>query len=287
MRKYRFLLVVFLLVMVLIPKELFAGAWTVQKHHVWMEVYTKYAWAKEYFNPDGGKTTSKNHAWWQEVDVEPKIEFGFYDFLTLLGSVSWFKASYEEYDRSPNDGSYYVKNNGLKSVTCGGRLRIVQNPAVVSLQLKGYIWPGYDSSKPPSPGFGNDGLELRALLGKKFNFPVTPKCILPIYYNMETGYRWNNLNVADDVPIFVEGGFWPVSWFLIKGEIDSYFSTPNDQMKNNYAIWRVGGNWQILGGDSVERQGILFNFECQYGQTFWGKSTNAAQEITWKFQTQF
>ena len=108
------------------------------------------------------------------------------------------------------------------------------------------------------------------------------------YAGGETGYRWKNKNIANDVPFFAETGIWLVPWLLVKGEIDGYFCHgATGSAKKRYAIWRVGPVWRLLGGDPVAKKGIMCNLEFQYGQTFAGKNTAADQEIVFKIQTQF
>ncbi len=289
MRKFLALSIAILMISVLMPKEVFAGAWTVPKHHVWGEVYTKYSWAKDCFEANCKRNRLPGHAWSQEIHLEPKLEFGVTDWLTALGSVAWFWGQYEIYDRPPAWGSYYAKNNGLKYITAGGRARLFTNPCIGSVQVKSWIYPGYDNGKSPTPGKGDDAIEIKGLLGKSFILPLYEKFGLPCYAGVESGYRFRNHHVANDVPIFLEGGFWPTNWFLVKGEIDSYITAPTrrDDRKESYAIWRAGGVYQVFGGDSVYRKGQLFNIEITYGQTFWGCNTTAYQEVAWKVDVQF
>jgi hypothetical protein len=251
-------------------------------------VYIKGWWAKEIFNGEWDRTRMSGNAWSWEYQVEPKFEFGVTDFLTALTSFSCFYSEYKEYDRPVTWGSYSVKNNGIKYVTAGGRMRFVEAPIVVSGQLKGFIYPGYDTTKAPAPGKGDDSLEARGLLGKTFAIPLLYKeWRLPAYIGIESGYRWRNKNVCNDIPFFIEGGCWPFKWLLVKAEIDGYKAhrgTGSDY--EDYANWRVGGAYQVFG-DSTLREGTLFNIEVQYGQTFWGRNTTALQEIIFKIQTQF
>ena len=91
------------------------------------------------------------------------------------------------------------------------------------------------------------------------------------------------------MPWFLEGGFWPFEWLLMKTELDAYKTQyGTGHFGENYGIWRAGAVWQVFGGDSVLRQGNkMFNIECQYGRTVWGKNTNLYQELVLKVQTQF
>jgi hypothetical protein len=170
-------------------------------------------------------------------------------------------------------------------------------PFVLSTQTKVSIYTGYgvnhgepgDKSYQPSIGYGNDSVEQRMLIGKTFSVPLTDTYKLPCYAGAEAGYRWNNRSVAGGWVWFLEGGFWPAPWLLIKSELDSYHSQfGTGKFPEAYGIWRIGGVWQVFGGDSILRQGNkLFNLEFDYGLTIWGKNTTAFQEFVCKVQTQF
>ncbi len=280
----------------------FAGAWTVPKDHVWGEYYMKWDYAKGFLGPDGHRRYSFNQAngfrSWEFV-MEPKLEFGVTDWLTALGSVEYKEGHYKEYGRPRNFGPFERKNNGITNIKLGGRLRLIDTPVVISTQTKVFIYPGYGNyhgergSYPnqPSIGYGDDSVEQRILIGKTFDIPLpfVQFSKLPAYVGAETGYRWRTRHVASDIPYFVEGGVWPVQWFLLKSELDGYKCNPGTgSIKESYGIWRIGGVWQVFGGDSTLRQGgKMFNIEFDYGMTVWGKNTTAYQEWTMKVDTQF
>jgi len=229
--------------------------------------------------------------------MEPKLEFGVTDWLTLLTSLEYKEAKYKEYDRDETWGPFRRKNHGIQYIKIGGKLRVLQKPVVLSAQLKGFIYPGYGNYRgddpalrnQPSIGNGDDALELRGLIGKEFYLPLyyndwSLKC----YANGEAGYRWKNKEICNDVPFLIETGAWLCKNFLLKGEVDGYLvHGATGSIKSRYAIWRIGGLFAFLGGDPIARRGKQFNIEFQYGQTFAGKNTNADQELVLKLQTQF
>ena len=276
-----------------------AGAWTVPKHRTWSEFYQKWNYGRDYFTESGKKktlSTDMNARSWEYV-MEPKLEHGITDWLTGMASLEYKEGHYKQYGRPASWGTYVRKNNGLTNVKLGGRLRMLKNPFILSTQSKVFIYPGYginhgddpaDQNKPDI-GYGDDAFEQRILIGKTFNVPLMPTYVLPCYIGAETGYRWRTRHVCNDIPYFVEGGFWPVKWFLLKSEIDGYKCHPGTgSIKESYGIWRIGGVWEVFGGDSVLRQGNkMFNIEFQYGMVLWGKNTTAYQEWIMKVDTQF
>jgi len=292
-------IIIFSIISFLIVEKVHAGAWTVPKHKVWGEMYMKWDYAKEEFLSDGKRRTltDGNNARSWEFVMEPKLEFGVTDWLTALASVEYKESHYKEYGRQLSWGPFARKNHGITNIKFGGRWRLIQSPFIFSTQGKFFLYPGYGNyhgddpafTNQPSIGKGDDAYEQRILIGKTFDIPITRKYKLPCYFGAETGYRWRTRHVAGDIPYFIEGGFWPAKWLLVKSELDGYKSNPaTGSIKENYGIWRIGGVWQVFGGDSILRQGNkLFNIEFQYGMTVYGKNTTAFQEWVVKVDTQF
>lgn len=296
----KFLLITSVIITALFCSEYaFAGAWTVPKYKVWGEYYMKWDYSKDAFEPDRKlrstkSSGTKNFRSWEFVQAQT-LEYGATDWLTLLTGLEFKEAHYKEYERPQGFGPFTRKHHGLTNVKLGARWRLTDKPAVVSVQGKYFIYPGYGLSHGDDPNFnenqpgigtGDDAFELRALVGKTFDLPIKYK--IPCYIGAETGYRWRNRHVAHDIPYFIEGGFWPRPWLLIKTELDGYWvNGGTGSIKSDYGVWRIGGVYQVFG-DSVLREGAkLFNIEFQYGMTLWGKNTNAAQEWVLKVQTQF
>lgn len=299
MKKYTLFAAVFcMLISLICIRDAFAGAWTVPKYKVYGEQYLKWNWAKDSFNESGDYTSNgdhvKNFRSWEFV-MEEKMEYGITDWLNFLFGLESKESHYKEYDRPRSWGSYVKKNHGITNVKLGGKWRLIDKPLVVSTQGKFFIYPGYgvnhgeknEFSNQPMIGHGDSAYEQRILIGKTFDLPLKYK--IPCYFGAETGYRWRNRHVCNDIPYFFECGFWPVSWFLVKTEIDGYkCHAGTGSIKESYGIWRIGGVWQVFGGDSVLRQGSkMFNLEFQYGMTLWGKNTTRYQEWVLKIQTQF
>jgi len=244
-------------------------------------------WAKHDFgsNKDLHRKNNDARSWgWSMI---PKFEYGVTDWFTVLGSIEYKEAKYKEYARNPAWGPYSVKNHGFTNVDLGGRVRFLEKPVVLSGQIKASCYTGYDEGKEgvarqPELGDRNDALDLRLLVGKKFDTAI------PFYFGAETGYRFKNRDVCNDIPFFVEGGFWPCDWLLIKSEIDGYWAHDiTGKLEKEYAIWRIGPVFQLFGGDDITRAGKSFDIGVQYGWTFWGRNTSADQELILKVSSQF
>lgn len=280
-------------------EKIYAGAWTVPKHRVWAEYYMKWDYAKEAFDESTDIASNSGHAKdfrsWEYV-MEPKLEYGITNWLNFQVSMEYKEGHYKEYDRPADWGPYAHKNHSITSVKVGGKWRLLEKPFVLSTQTKVFIYPGYGIDhgddpayqNQPSIGHGDDAVEQRIMIGKTFNIPLWDENVLPCYAGAETGYRWRTRHVCNDIPYFIEGGFWPVPWFLAKTELDGYkVHGGTGSIKEGYGIWRIGGVWQVFG-DSILRQGDkMFNIEFQYGMTVFGKNTTQYQEWIMKVQTQF
>ncbi|MFH1553154.1 MAG: hypothetical protein ABID83_05935 [Candidatus Omnitrophota bacterium] len=282
----------------ILPQLAFAGAWTLPKNGVWADYSIKVQGARKQFNSKRESVWLLRGAQTWGWSMTPNVEYGITDWFTVLAKMEYKEAKYKEYERPPGWGPYSVKNHGLTDVQVGGKVRFLKDPFVLSGQIKGLIYTGYDDAAG-QPGLSdrNNALELRGMVGKVFNVP------LPFYVGAETGYRFNSKQLCNDVPFFVEGGFWPVRWLLIKNEIDGYWCHDGTgNIEKEYAIWRVGPVIQLLtiyhmmkGVDvtskeftsDVTRAGKSLNLEVYYGNTFWGRNTNDDQEVILKISGQF
>lgn len=269
---------------ILFPQFAFAGAWTLPKNNVWIEYYMKANWSKYDFGVDKSLNRKERNAFSYGLSIAPKIEYGLTDWITLLGGFEYKQSDYKEYHRPSSWGTYSKKSRAYTTIDFGTRVRFMEDPFVLSGQLKATFDTGEGHNKEPSLSDGNDSLEVRALIGKVFN-----DFAIPFYFNIESGYRLRNRNVSNDIPFFVEGGFWPFKWLLIKSEIDGYFlHGGTGGIKKEYAIWRIGPVFQLRGGENeITKAGKAFDIGFQYGLTFWGKNTAADQEAVMKVSAQF
>ena len=290
-------------VVVLFSQNAFGGAWTIPRHKLWGEYYFKWHWAKEDFGaaPEHQPVNKSNNAQSWGWVMEPKIEYGITDWLTLLLSLEYKEQKYKEYDRPASWGPFRRKNHGISTIRIGGKVRLLEKPVVVSTLIRAHIYPGYGNFNgddpafrhQPSIGTGEDILEFRGLLGKEFHLSLnewfgTSDYKMKLYGGLEAGWRFKNRSAGNDFPFLAEGGFWPFKWLLIKAEVDGVLSQDGTgAIEKDYAIWRIGPVFQILAGDAITKQGKMFNIECQYGQTFWGRNTSKDQEIVLKLQSQF
>lgn len=284
-----------------LPQLAFAGAWTLPEGSMWIEQTVKYSFASDDFNTKHTMKSKSNGAesWtWGSIT---KAEYGVTNWLTLLTGVEYKESHYKEYERPSSWGKYDVSNHAFTTLDLGTKVRLLADPVVLSAQIKTsfylggkkYTDPlpggmfGHNSEDKPAISDGNDAVEFKMLVGKRFD------TFIPCYFGAETGYRLKNRHIPNDIPVFVEGGFWPLSWLLIKAELDSYFCHEGTgDLEKEYAIARIGPVFRLFGGGAlgeygVTREGSFLDLALQYGLTFWGKSTSADQEIVVKLSGQF
>ena len=296
MKRFILSIVFFVIILSFLSQNAFGGAWTVPKNKLWGESYFKWHWARNDFDDErsGDNKNNDGHSWgWV---MEPKLEYGITDKINLLLGVEYKESKYKEYDRPAAWGAFRRKNHGVSSIKFGGKLKFVEKPAVVAAQLKAFIYPHYGNfhgddlayRNQPGIGGGDDALELRILVGKRFKLPIGKnKSLLDCYAGAESGFRLRNRDVANDFPVFIEGGVWPYKWLLLKAEVDGYIAqSGTGSVEKDYAVVRIGPVFQFLGGNAITKQDRQLNLAVQYGHTFWGKNTSKDHEIVFKFQFQ-
>ncbi len=289
-----------LLLCVVFPQFVFAGAWTLPKNNLWMELYTKFNTSKYEYGTDRSlnRKSGSQNAWSWGYTVIPKAEYGVTDWLTALGGFEFKNQNYKEYGRPDDWGPYSVRYAALTNVHFGARVRILKDPLVMSGQIKAQIYSGDGKQAQPELSDGDDMIELRALFGKTFDTEI------PFYLAGEVGYGLRNRAACNSIPLFVEGGFWPTEWLLLKTELDvSWAAEGTGNIEKDWAIWRIGPVIQFYDlyelfrqedaaveqdfMTSVTRQNRAINLEFQYGNIFWGKNTSADHEFVIKASAQF
>lgn len=285
----------------MMPQFAFAGAWTLPQSNWWAQYYWKILYADSVFglNEKQGKHGQSNGGKNWGYQMIPEIHFGVTDWFEPFWSITYKDEQYKEYERPPSWGPFQRKSHAFTNVDVGGKVRFLKDPFVLTGQVKGSIYTGEGQNKEPQLSDGNDSLEVKGLVGKIFG----PK-EMPFYFGFESGYKFNNRGVANQVPIFAEGGFWPFKWLLAKTEIDGYWAHngTGSQVEKSYVTWRIGPVIQLhtiyymmQGMDvtskeftsDITKAGRSLNFEVQYGNTFWGKNTAAYQEAVFKIYGQF
>lgn len=300
MKRIVLALLIGILVISGMPLDASAGPWTLKQGKLWSEVYTRYFISDQYFDPKGEKHRWPDGGESTIIDLEVKFEYGATDKLNLLLGIpytwtKWRNDWGQVWNDNWGDNTGMVDREGFKAVNFGAKYRIIEKPVVVAVQGKFFIDVETDQYYPPDLYDYGSAFELRGLVGKAFT--IKKKLV---YFSVESGYRWQiNSDWANTIPVFIEGGFAPLDWFMIKSELDCSFSHQGTGTRKDYMTWRVGPIFNVLGKgfNSIEKGGDnSLNIEFQYGMTIWGRgdgqseqyqNTSKAQEFIAKVQVLF
>ena len=280
MKKIAVLLLAGLFVVAALPVNSHAGPWTLKAGKAWVEIFSRYTYTNECFDPKGNRSRWNNGGFQKTFDVEGKLEYGATDKLNLLLNVpyAWsiWKDDYILHGNNPE-----LKNEGFKEINFGAKYRFLDKPLVAAVQLKAFIYPYTDRNKEPSLSEYGNALEGRILLGKAFSV-LKRNC----YVAAESGFklrskRWiARSDWANTVPVFAETGCALFDWLMIKGEIDCSISIPGTGRVKDTYTWRAGPIFSLMGkGFSEIYKGgdNSLNIELQYGQTFAGRGDSGIQ----------
>ncbi len=290
----------FILIMIcLLPTEAFAGAWTVPKGNWYVELYNKYYWHDSYFNADGDKTRWDYGGRYTEWMSELKAEYGITDRFNLLASIPYKHAVWSDHfnhDVSSDVGDSWVK----------AKYRFFDEttmPFIFSGQAGLRIHGPYDPHDSPALGYHEMAGEARLIASKSFS-------ILPSYGGVEVAYRPRGKKPANEIPYFLEYGYYPTNWVMFKGTLDGVKAIRGTGIKEDYTKWTASVILNLRGTfgtfrkkaleeESMEEAEIgwpavlwwlkkyISETELGYGNTFIGKNASNGSEIFFKATNQF
>jgi hypothetical protein len=80
----------------------------------------------------------------------------------------------------------------------------------------------------------------------------------------------------------LEGGYFPVSWFYVKGLLNNAWDFPSQPDGQEFAKWNLSLNLASDGSGLITRQGgkKSFNLSLGYGEIFKGRNVGAGSEWT-------
>lgn len=254
----------------------YAGAWVLPKGQFYMELYAKHFYADSDFDSDGtGKIAKNNNGAYHETYLEYKLEYGLFDKLNLLLDIP-YKFCLSEDD----NGSF--RNTGLTDIRLGLKYLIIEKPILTSLQLKLSLPTEYDKNESPNLGTEYTDGEIRFLFGKSFSK-------IPSFIGLELGYKGRGGPKNDEVPYFLEAGYFPTKRTMLKCTIDGVEGLTRTGDEEDYAKWGVSAAYSPIGelNSAFRREGKSLSVELGYNNVFKGKNTGAGNEIVGKVIYQF
>lgn len=288
-----------LIVICILPSEVFAGAWTVPKGNWYVELYNKYYWHDSRFDANRDSTKWGYGGRYTEWMSELKAEYGITDKFNLLASIPYKHAMWSDHfnhnvTSDVGDSWARAKYRFFDETTM---------PFVFSGQ-GGVRIPGpYKEKDSPTLGSKEWAGEIRLIASKSFSF-------LPSYGGVEVAYRPRLKDPANEIPYFFEYGYYPTNWVMLKGTLDGVKAIRGTGIKEDYAKWTASiilslrGTFGTFRKKALEEEAMeeveigwpavlwrlkryIGEIELGYGNTFIGKNTSAASEIFFKAINQF
>lgn len=249
-----------------------AGAWTLDPGHVYAELGTGYYWDNAEFNRAGDKKPKVAQGGYDEMATKAYLEYGLIPRLNLISSVVHKTVTY-------TDDYSHLTNSGFQDGTLALKWRFLEEPVVFS-GIVGTRFPlGYSTQRDPELGNGDWNPEMRLSVGKTFQ-PM-PEAV--------DGFGWSrfyaNAEFAKDKRSLLsalEGGFFPVSWFYVKGLLNNAWDFPSQPDGQEFSKWNLSFNIASDGSGLITRQGgkKSFNLSLGYGEIFKGRTVGAGSEWT-------
>jgi protein XagA len=240
------------------------GAWGLPKGHFLLESFLKFSRQDSQFDGDQRKQRFSDEGRGSEIRNEFKIDYGLLENFTV-----WLHIPYQA-ARFKNDFGN-LKERGVGDIWLGGKYRFLDNPIALSLELANKFPAGYNANHSPSLGNGQIDHQLTLL---------SAKVIDPVYFKVESGYRWRNEEPADLIPYFFEVGYKPWDRVLFKAYIDGVESLSGAGNLEDYTKWVTGVLFTLQRGvNPYTKQKDQFGIEAGYGEVFAGKNTSASSEI--------
>ncbi|MFC1548851.1 hypothetical protein ACFL5E_02720 [Candidatus Omnitrophota bacterium] len=281
MKKIAILSLVGLLVLVSLPIDSHAGPWTLKKNKLWTETFFRYFHSKKAFDHEGD-VSRWDHGGISEIyDLEQKFEYGVTDNFNLLLNIPYTWSMWKNDYSNARFNQNKAKNEGFKQIITGFKYKMTDKPVVTAAQFRFFIHPeSTDTTVPPDLFEYGSGMELRGLIGKSFKVYKRPA-----YISYEVGYFWqsnwmNKSDFANYIPMFLEGGFAPFDWLMLKGELDFRYSHQGTGVRKDTLTWRCGPIINLLGRgfSTVYRGGeSSLNLELQIGQTAWARGDGTSE----------
>jgi hypothetical protein len=159
------------IIFALVYSQAYAGAWTQPKHSLFLSAGLGYYAADKFYDINGNSTDIPTYT---KYDLNPYVEYGFSDNLTLGGS-----ARLEYIDQSSQ------QNLGLGDSHLFARQRVYRSDFLTLSLQPGVLIPRlYQSDDAPQVGSDSAAYELKALAGINFDaFDCTH------YAGVDGGYR--------------------------------------------------------------------------------------------------
>lgn len=262
-----------LLMGIFLPAVAHAGAWTVRKGEIYLELFNQFSWTDEDFNASGRRVDKPNRGRFDEFRSEAKIEAGIWrEGFNLLFSLPVETAYYK-------DRNVSLRTTDVEEIRLGAKYRFTDTPpltpggVLISGQVMGKF-PACDLRDEPPLADCQIDYEGLLILSRGF---WERNNISRLFMSLEGGYRFRTEKPADEIPYVLEGGY-NFRWNLwVKGRLEGVESRPwGGGAEEDFTKWSAS---LLLSEDPSQRnESDTFTLEIGYGEVFAGRNTGALQQ---------
>lgn len=197
-----------------VPQQSTAGAWTQSEHGYYLKLSGLSFTTTEELDPDGESLPRVGDGELTDVSLSTYLEYGLTDRLTLVASIPYKNVEDTRYVGGRQNGVAAVESsNGFGDLETRLRWLLRTDPVVLSVALGGKIPSGYEvtpSTRIPL-GTGEFDGDVRLLAGRSF-YP------LPLYTTGELGFRRRGGRFSDEILFSAEAGY-TVGDLMLKGNL--------------------------------------------------------------------
>jgi len=249
----------------------FAGAWTARQGAFYEKLAFNYYYSHETFSPTGSRGGTPNNGRFTDYNVSNYLEYGLFDNLTAINSLSYKWLENE-------DSARRTKGIGLGDVDLGLRYKLLDSDKVgiVSTQLLVKVPGAYDTKDPLPLGNGQFDTELRLLYGRSL-YPL-----IPGYGNVEIGYRWRDKDPSDEIRYLVEFGVDVTKHLYTRAKLDGTLSVNNGKKLDGSGNPTATNNFDLGKLDLTLGYKVApgWGLEASYVPALYGQNTAAGATYT-------
>ncbi len=210
-RKILILIIMLSCISLIVPDQVFAGAWTAKEKAMYNKLQLNYYRAKKRFEKNGDEVATGSK--FEDYNVTYYAEYGIKDNFTVMFSIP-FKTI-------KNSNGENVSSTGVGDIDFAMKYRLFSgNSTVVSIQGLFKLPKAYNEDRALPLGNGQVDFEGRLLFGKSF-YP------LPFYFGAEAGYRIRFEEPSDEFKYLIELGFSVTDNFYLRTKLDGSISMQN------------------------------------------------------------
>lgn len=248
----------------------YAAAWTLEQHTGQIILNTTYYRATDTFTQTGGRRSFSNDGEFTKWEINPYVEYGLRNDLTLVLNLFWRSLRF-----SDRFGS--SENSGMVDPEIGLRYRLSPPEAQPVWSVQGVVKLPVTSS-PGTPELGNDqtDVEGRLLVGRGFSVGSSSG-----FWNIEAAYRFRSEAPADEIRLDATLGYDLSPKWLVMGQIFVIRGLRNGspiEVKGNPTI---DPNFDLYKGQVslVYRVGPKLRVQAGYLRDLAGRNTGAGQGL--------